>query len=257
MDNKIKNAFDNIHADDSLKEKTKLTVKKRMSEAEKIQRPKVRKFAAAACVLVLLCGAFLSYTVPAAAVSIDVNPSLELEINIYDRVIDVRGYNSDADELKDEISVKNMKYTDAINTILASEKIAACMSEDGLIEITVAGRSAEKADQMENQISDQTGISSENIYCINSRRDIEAAHSADISFGKYRAYLELQKVNPDISLDEIRDLSMRQISDLIEQQKDKTTGGEVNLEEEKGKGNGAGSGGGTENRGGNGKQSGK
>ena len=33
--------------------------------------------------------------------------------------------------------------------------------------------------------------------------------------GKYRAFLELQKVKPDITVDDVKGLTMRQIRDLI------------------------------------------
>ena len=48
------------------------------------------------------------------------------------------------------------------------------------------------------------------------------AHEAGLSFGKYRAYLELKELDPDITPDDIRDLSMREIQDLI----DSLSGGE-------------------------------
>lgn len=42
-----------------------------------------------------------------------------------------------------------------------------------------------------------------------------AAHEAGMSFGKYKAFLELQALNPDITAEDIKDLTMRQIRDMI------------------------------------------
>lgn len=42
------------------------------------------------------------------------------------------------------------------------------------------------------------------------------AHEAGLSFGKYRAYLELKELDPEITPDDIRDLSMREIQDMID-----------------------------------------
>lgn len=42
------------------------------------------------------------------------------------------------------------------------------------------------------------------------------AHDAGVSFGKYRAYLILHDLNPSISLDDIRSMTMREIYDLVD-----------------------------------------
>ena len=49
--------------------------------------------------------------------------------------------------------------------------------------------------------------------------DVKEAHSVGLSFGKYRAFLELQKVNPDITIDDVKGLTMRQVRDLINNSK--------------------------------------
>ena len=41
-------------------------------------------------------------------------------------------------------------------------------------------------------------------------------HDAGVSFGKYRAYLILHDLDPSISLDDIRSMTMREIYDLID-----------------------------------------
>ncbi len=41
-----------------------------------------------------------------------------------------------------------------------------------------------------------------------------AAHSSGLSYGKYRAFLELQSVAPDITPEQVQDMTMREIRDL-------------------------------------------
>lgn len=41
-------------------------------------------------------------------------------------------------------------------------------------------------------------------------------HDAGVSFGKYRAYLILHDLDPSISLDDIRSMTMREIYDLVD-----------------------------------------
>ena len=47
------------------------------------------------------------------------------------------------------------------------------------------------------------------------RRNMDL-HDAGVSFGKYRAYLILHDLDPSISLDDIRSMTMREIYDLID-----------------------------------------
>lgn len=219
MNNNIKMAFEQIHANNTLKEKTKTAIYSRTNGYEKAHRTVAIRFvSAAACVLVLLLtlGGYFSYTIPVAAISLDVNPSVELQINLYDRVIDVKGYNEDGIALANELSVKNMNYADAVNLILENEKIVSCIASDELLEVTVTSNSPKREKRLQSCLSAQTHISPENIYCSDHYEDVEVAHSAGISFGKYRAYLELCKIAPDITVEDIRDLTMREIRKMIE-----------------------------------------
>lgn len=148
----------------------------------------------------------------------DINPSIELELNIYDKIVSVKGYGDDGIALAEELSVKNMSYSDAINCILENRKVIDCMKQDSLLEVTVTSSSRKRAERLRNGICTQTSIKKEHIYCSDNREGIEAAHSAGISFGKYRAFLELRESNPDVSIDDIRDLTMREIRNMMGKQ---------------------------------------
>ena len=44
---------------------------------------------------------------------------------------------------------------------------------------------------------------------------MEQAHEAGLSYGKYKAYLELQALDPTITVVEIQNMTMREIRDLL------------------------------------------
>ena len=117
MDHKVREAFEQIHADADLKQKTKDALAKRLSNKRRMPVGRVPLTAAFACMaaLVLATGIYFSYTTPVAAVSIDVNPSIELQVNLFDRVISVQGYNEEGTKLAESLSVENMNYTEAID----------------------------------------------------------------------------------------------------------------------------------------------
>src|SRR5665647_1597296 len=56
---------------------------------------KIAAYAAAACFILVVGAGFLTYYTPSTYVSFDVNPSIEYTVNMYDRVISVKGVNDD------------------------------------------------------------------------------------------------------------------------------------------------------------------
>ena len=83
MYDRIKEAFDQVTASEELKSQTKAYL------AQKSRRPRLVIPAAIVAVFLLLCGGYYLYFIPTATISIDINPSLELSINRFDRVISV------------------------------------------------------------------------------------------------------------------------------------------------------------------------
>ncbi len=217
MDKKIRAAFDKIHAEDSLKTDTKSFIYNKANCHVKSSGAQIKRILAAACVFVLFLGigGYFSYTIPVAAISLDINPSVELEINLYDRVISVKGYSDDGKQLAEQLNIKNMEYPDAINTVMNNNAVKSIIETNGVFEVTIAGISDEKAQKIQDCISSQTEVSSDNIYCITSREDIENAHNAGLSFGKYRAFLELAEAYPNITVEDVKSLTMKEIRDMI------------------------------------------
>lgn len=218
MDNKIKSAFDQVHAENELKDKTKDYLASKLYEKETRRSTKFRNLpAVAVCSLVLLVGIFgyFSYSTPVAAISLDINPSVELEVNMYNRIISATGYNDDGVELTEELDIENMSYDDGVDAVINSDIVSQSIENGNTLEVTVACSSEKRNTAITNCLENNNNISSDCIYQCENREDVETAHSLGLSFGKYRAYLELKEVNPDITPDDIKDLTMREIRDMI------------------------------------------
>lgn len=218
MERKIKAAFDSVHAEASLKEETKNRIAKKTRGFEKRPAGNFRRAAAlAACFVVLLLGAagYFAYTTPVAAISLDINPSIELTVNRFDRVIAATGYNADGEQVVAALDLKNKSYTAAMNAVLQDDTVASYLKDDGILEVTLTSGSQETMQNMQNCICAQTSVAAGQIYCTDRREEVEAAHAAGVSFGKYRAFLELQKIDPDVTVEEIKTLSMREIRERI------------------------------------------
>ncbi len=102
-----------------------------------------------------------------------------------------------------------------MNAVLQDDTVASYLKDDGILEVTLTSGSQETMQQMQNCICAQTSVAAGQIYCTDRREEVEAAHAAGVSFGKYRAFLELQKIDPDVTVEEIKTLSMREIRERI------------------------------------------
>lgn len=218
-DKMIKYAFNRIHADEQLKSKTKAAVQMARDESKnKSGFVWLRYTAAAVCLMFVcvLCLGIVSYNIEVGAISLDINPSIELGINRYDRVISVESFNDDGKRLIDAVNVNNMTYEQALDTILDCDEAKSYTRDNNIIAVTVETDSEQKTQEL------MTGIESchhfgENMYCKKSDpQDREEAHSLNLSFGKYNAYIELRQYEPDITPEEIRDMSMKEIHSRIE-----------------------------------------
>lgn len=228
MREQIRAAFEPIRAEEELQARTRAFLHERVYRQTVLRaRRAARALRVAVCALVLLLGVggYASYATAVATISLDINPSLELSVNRYGRVIGVQGYNEDGQAVAAAVTVKHMAYADAIETILREETVAACLAEGQLLEITVVNGSEDGLRQMQDCILAQTGIAPEQLHCTQRQADVDEAHAAGLSVGKYRTYLELREVLPEVTVADVQQLTMRQIRDLLEQAGQQGTGG--------------------------------
>lgn len=217
MRDQLKEAFDQVRAEEELKAKTKAFVRQKTDgrARQKGSMPR-RLLPAIACLVLLLFGggAWLFGT-PTVTISIDINPSIELGVNRFDRIISVTGSNNDGEELAASLQIQYSGYEEAVEQILSDGEITALLSDGAVMTIGVIGSDSAQSAQILSNIESYTR-SQENAYCYSARpEDAKAAHELGLSTGKYRAYLELQALDPNITPEEIQQMTMREIRDRI------------------------------------------
>lgn len=216
MNRAFKELFGPITASEGLKERTQeFLAEQSRARAEKRRRP-VYALAACACLLLLLLGGRWLYFTPTAEISIDINPSLELGINRFDRVVCVSAFNEDGQALVDTLDVKNKSYTQAIEQLLDHESVTALLSDGAVMTITVVGSDGAQSASILSGVEACTA-GHRNTYChAATSEEVAGAHESGLSCGKYRAFLELQQLDPSITPEDVRGMTMREIQDLID-----------------------------------------
>ncbi len=207
MNGKIKNAFLEIHADENLKRQAyeNVTTKKAKNHI-----PLGYKFAPIMVVFAL----FISYNMyftPVSFISIDINPSIELSVNTFDRVIGVSASNEDGEEIINSVNLNNLNYVEALEVLDDTENFVDFT--DNYAEITVI---SDNSDEIIASI-ENCDFNNQNMCFYSANIELkEQALENDISFGKYRAYLELLEVNSSVEIADIVNLPMKAIREMID-----------------------------------------
>lgn len=216
MRNRIQTAFDSVQASPELKNKTRDFL---AHERQRRSVRPVRALVPALCSLLLLVLGAMGwglYQTPVAAISVDINPSLELAVNRFDRVIGVKGFNEDGEAVAAQVDLINMRYDEAVETLLQSEALSSYLSEDAFVSIAVACDEQEKGEAMRQQVQAGTAECTAEVSCTaGNSEDVEQAHEAGLSFGKYRAFEELQALDPSVTAEDVQGMTMREIRDRI------------------------------------------
>ena len=219
MNDVLKEALDQVQAEPSLKEDTlsflyeKTNGYRRAPAAVSHYRPIL---SVAACLMLVVClGLWRAWFTPVSVISLDINPSLELELNRFDRVLSVEGYNEDGENLAETLSVQFLNYQDALEEILSSQVVSDCLAREELLSIAVVDDNTQRQQSLLAGVEACTAAHGQaHCYAADSEA-LEDAHHAGLSYGKYQAYLELQALDPSITPQQVQNMTIREIQQWI------------------------------------------
>ncbi|MEG1491709.1 MAG: hypothetical protein RR227_05470, partial [Oscillospiraceae bacterium] len=127
-------------------------------DAKKITVTKTKalsRFAAAAAGFMLVCGlgfgGIYAYKTPASYVSMDVNPSIEYTLNMFDRVLEVEAVNDDGTKILQKITLENLTnktIDDAIALTLDEINREGYLKGEGGIVIATSGKKSAASEEL-------------------------------------------------------------------------------------------------------------
>lgn len=209
MRDRIYKAFATVRAEEDWKARTMAAVARK---SRRRGRPLV--WAAACCLLFVALGGGLFFT-PVSAISVDINPSLQLTVNLFDRVIGVEAYNEDAGELAQNTPLLFADYPQALRALLAAAPVKACLEKGESLSIFVVCDDEQRSQEMLATVEACAG-QGRNVHCQSGGwAESAAAQEAGLSCGKYRAFLEWQALDPAVTPEDAQGLTMREIREKI------------------------------------------
>lgn len=209
----------------------------RMSEKETKNRtwglPRVAAIAAAVVVL-LAGGGGYAYATPYSEVSLDVNPSIEYVLNVFDQVIEVNALNEDGteiltDEVTDEIVGESIDeaITDTLDAI-ASEGILTDEVEDAIILGTTC-KDMEHAEELADRLRTMTleklknnGLDTAVMAITMTQEERQLALESGLSIGKYFAVEHIRTAmglgeDATFQYQDYAEMTIRELKNLAEE----------------------------------------
>lgn len=179
----------------------------------------IRCCAMVASLCLVLFGVFFGkqamdvYAMETSYISIDVNPSIELCLNKYDRVVDLIAYNEEGQQVVDCLNVKNKCYTDALEEILHNEVFCSYLGTESDLTFTIV---SDKEDILRIGIeSCAKGMEHHGTIHCSDTQTRQKAHDNQCSVGKYTAYEELVQYDDTVTIEDCRDMSVHEIHNRI------------------------------------------
>lgn len=200
-----------------------------LAEGFRLNSGLVRWGTGIAAALVLFATGAFAYTTPDAYISVDVNPSVEISINMFDRVLDVKAVNDDGEELLSAISLTHMSIEKAMEQLTEKlmEENYITNDENGGVIITTSGEDPIKAEKLAarleakvRQCIDEEGktalVEAEAV----GLERVQEAEKLGVTPGKLNLVEKLVKSSPDpedMVIEEWLDKPVKEINKLIKE----------------------------------------
>jgi hypothetical protein len=228
MRNEIKKAFDPIRADQALIDQTRLSLLSGTVRHTARRRLVIMRTAAFAAITVLLAGIVLVSglalsQITVAAVSVDINPGIELDVNLFNRVLNAKGFNGQGLALLEGLDLQNKPVRQAVEAIVTAAVQKGYLASDGssIIAITTSTDLSMMKNKLEKQT--QTAVqqalddadSQAVIYQENTAlARVSEARQLNITPGRLNLIQRLTELAPETN---VNDYLTVQISDIMKQ----------------------------------------
>jgi hypothetical protein len=221
----FKSAFDRIKADDALRKKTEEYLRKRIA-GNTLRRTHLffGRIVPVTCAIILICGisigAYKCFNTPTSYLSLDINPSVELGVNAFGKVVSALSYNNDGTAILAGQKVIHLGVKDAVNTLVKSAAQKGFISNDGstVIALTSETDNASTAAKLEKEaeLGAKTAVKSAGNSAVIHKENValetrNEAKKLGITPGKLNLIQKIQALDPSVTVDHYKNAKITEI----------------------------------------------
>ena len=223
MEDKLHNAFVSLQATQRLKRTALAQIRRKTFDYGRHQyryRQHRRRLAAGLLSLVAVISGLGIWYLPTTSIGLDINPTLELTVNVLDRVIALKGNNADGLEVAQKLDVVGMPYDDAMQRVLISQELSPYLESGSMISISMVGGGSEShAEEMLSKVVCRAYALAEDenvFYCQTDRETLAAARASGLCIPRYLAWQHLLETDPDVTAEEVSQMPKEEIRALAQ-----------------------------------------
>jgi hypothetical protein len=190
---------------------------------------KLTKVASVAAVFVTILGLSYgvhSYRIPYSYVNVDINPSIEITTNIFDRIIKVEGLNEDGRKLVEAGAYVNKRIESGVELVLEAAVKEGYIRQESYntVIFTVSSRDEVKVDGIQKSLKDTVSQELEAagaetevlIEKVEPEKRAEAERQG-VSPGKLNLINKLLEVNPEVEVGDLKEKTVKEIMESIKE----------------------------------------
>lgn len=153
---------------------------------------------------------------PTAFVDIDINPSVQLQLNRADEVVAAKGINDDGAAVLSRVSLDGLSYERALRALVASDAMAPYLDADALVVVSVSSSDAAQQRSLTAASEECLADAPYQVDCHGvSQQLYDEAHGHGMGCGRYAAAVELAELDPGVSVEDCAGMTMRELRDRI------------------------------------------
>lgn len=212
--NPLQHALNGVTAPEEVKARTKARLSSALEgRAGRSNLPRLA--AALACLVLMLAGlgGWQVWNAPVSYISIDVNPSIELALNRFDRVVGTTAYNDGAQVLSG-LAVRGLPYQEAINALFEDPAFRSYLDGGAKVVFTVVSDS--EAELRRGIQSGNMFLSCDSAYFRADTHCLKEAHENGLSVGKYRLYEELSYYDSGITVEDCHRMTVGELQQELD-----------------------------------------
>ncbi|MCX7748420.1 MAG: hypothetical protein N2645_16270 [Clostridia bacterium] len=208
---------------------------------------KIASIAAAVLIVIGVGAGSYAYLSPYSYINVDINPSIEITVNRFERIIDIKGLNKDGEKIISLKKLRNKEICEGVSSLFNSalqEGFIKAGSENTVV-FTVAGKNKDEVDQLEKEIKDSIDmevksakVNSEVVVQETTLERRQEAAKLGISPGKMLLIEKLREKSPDLKVEDLKDKPVKEImKSMKEVSRNHGKGGDIDSKPKEEKGN--------------------
>lgn len=212
--NRLLKELDSIKASNKTKQNTLNVI---LAHKQKNKHKPVITILIVTCVLLFT---FISFPAQStsAFVTMDINPSFEIEINNQYEIINIISYNNDGNQIMNQENLKGKHFNEALTTLLSNQDYEQYLY-DGILEVSIFSLDKRLSYELEDYINKQ--LKQKQVKQYNCSQVDEVTHKnanqSHMSAGKLQVINKILSYTSEYNQNDLRNKTMKELYNLLEE----------------------------------------